>query len=59
MSTPRARRRRTHLWFSFYTLALVAVGIWSVTAGQWSVALTALGIGAVFALFTRGLWRRR
>lgn len=59
MSTPRARRRRTRLWFAFYTLVLVGVGIWSIVAHQWSVALTALGIGAVFALFTRGLWRRR
>jgi hypothetical protein len=59
MSPKGNRKRRTRLWFAFYTLVLVAVGIWSIVAQQWSVALTALGIGAVFALFTRGLWRRR
>ena len=59
MSPRAARKRRTRLWFAFYTLVLVAVGVWSIVAQQWSVALTALGIGAVFALFTRGMWRRR
>jgi hypothetical protein len=59
MSPKSNRKRRTRLWFAFYTLVLVAVGIWSIVAQQWSVALTALGIGEVFALFTRGLWRRR
>jgi hypothetical protein len=59
MSQREARRRRTRLWFTFFTIVLLAVGIWSIVAQQWSVALTALGVGAVFALFTRGLWRRR
>ena len=59
MSPRSTRKRRTRRWFAFYTLVLVAVGIWSIVTQQWSVALTALGIGAVFALFTRGLWRRR
>ena len=59
MSSRAHRQRRTRLWFAFYTLVLVAVGIWSIVAQQWSVALTALGIGAVFALLTRGMWRRR
>jgi len=55
----RTRRRRTRLWFSFYTLVLVIIAAWGVETGQWSVGLTALALGAVFALFTRGLWRRR
>jgi hypothetical protein len=60
VSAPRsARRRRTRLWFAFYTVVLVAIAAWSVRAQQWSVALTTLAIAAVFALFTRGLWRRR
>jgi len=60
MSAPRqARRRRTRLWFSFYTLVLVALAVWCVEARQWSVGLTALALAAVFGLFTRRLWRRR
>ncbi len=58
-TTRRARRRRTRLWFSFFTLALVAIAGASAWMHQWSVALTSLAIAAVFGLFTRGLWRRR
>jgi len=60
VSAPRtARRRRTRWWFVFYTVVLLAIGGASIAMHQWSVALTTLGIAAVFALFTRGMWRRR
>ena len=54
-----ARRRRTRLWFAFYTLVLVAIVVASVWTHQWSVAGTALAITILFALFTRRAWRRR
>ena len=60
MSEPRSgRRRRTRLWFVFYTAVLLAIAGFSITAHQWSVALTTLGIAIVFGLFTRRLWRKR
>ena len=52
-------RRRTHLWFVFYTLVVLAVCAVSLATGQWSVAATAFLIAVVFALFTRWLWRKR
>jgi hypothetical protein len=55
----RSRRRRTHLWFVFYTAVLLVVVAISVADHQWSVAGTGLAIAIVFALFTRRLWRRR
>jgi hypothetical protein len=54
-----ARRRRTRLWFTFFTVALVAIAVAAGWTHQWSAAATTLAIAAVFALFTRGLWRRR
>ena len=60
MSTPAPRaRRRTHFWFAVYTLILFAVFGVSLATRQWSVAVTALMIAVVFALFTRWLWRKR
>ena len=60
MSEPRrARRRRTRLWFVFYTVVLLAIVGGSIASHQWSVALTTLAIAIVFGLFTRQLWRRR
>lgn len=60
MSEPRrARRRRTRLWFVFYTVVLLAIVGLSVATGQWSVAATTLAIAVIFGLFTRGMWRRR
>ena len=60
MSEPRSgRRRRTRLWFIFYTAVLLAIAGFSIAAHQWSVALTTIGIAVVFGLFTRMLWRRR
>jgi len=60
VSTPRtARRKRTRLWFVFYTVLLLVIAGASVAMHQWSVALTTFAITAVFALFTRRLWRRR
>jgi hypothetical protein len=53
------RRRRTRLWFVFYTAVLLAIAAFSIAGHQWSVALTTVGIAIVFGLFTRGLWRRR
>jgi len=55
----RARRRRTRLWFVFYTVVLLAIVGVSVATQQWSVAVTTLAIAVVFGLFTRGMWRRR
>jgi Flp pilus assembly protein TadB len=54
-----ARRRRTRLWFAFYTVALVAIVVVSVWMRQWSVAATTLAVAVLFALFTRHVWRRR
>jgi hypothetical protein len=60
LSSPsRGRRRRTHFWFGFYTVVLLAVFGASIASHQWSVALTALGIAVVFGLFSRRLWRKR
>ena len=60
MSEPRrTRRRRTRLWFVFYTVALLAIVGVSIATQQWSVAVTTLMIAVVFGLFTRGMWRRR
>ena len=60
MSEPRrARRRRTRLWFVFYTVVLLAIVGVSLATQQWSVAVTTLMIAVVFGLFTRGMWRRR
>lgn len=60
MSAPRsARRKRTRLWFAFYTVGLLAIAGVGVATHQWSVALTTVAIAVVFGLFTRGLWRRR
>ena len=60
MSTPsRGRRRRTRLWFVFYTAVLLAIAAFSIAGHQWSVALTTVGIAVVFGLFTRRLWRKR
>ena len=57
--TTSSRRRRTRLWFVFYTAILLAVVGISVAGGQWSVALTTLAIAVLFGLFTRRLWRKR
>jgi hypothetical protein len=54
-----ARRRRTGLWFVVYTLVLLVIVGVSIASHQWSVAVTTLAITLVFALITRGLWRRR
>ena len=60
MSEPRrARRRRTRLWFVFYTVVLLAIVGVSLATQQWSVAVTTLMIAVVFGLVTRGMWRRR
>ena len=60
MSEPRrARRRRTRLWFVFYTVVLLAIVGVSLGTQQWSVAVTTLMIAVVFGLVTRGMWRRR
>jgi hypothetical protein len=60
VSAPRAaRRRRTRLWFVFYTVLLLGIAGVGLAMRQWSLAFTTLAIAAVFALFTRGLWRRR
>ncbi len=60
MSEPRrTRRRRTRLWFVFYTALLLVIAGTAIATGQWSVALTTLGIAAVFGLYTKRLWRRR
>lgn len=60
MSAPsRGRRHRTHVWLGFYTVVLFAIFALSLATHQWSVALTTLGIGVLFALFTRRLWRKR
>ena len=60
MSEPRrARRRRTRLWFVFYTVVLLAIAGVSIATQQWSVAVTTLMIAVVFGLVTRGMWRRR
>ncbi len=60
MSTaPRSRRRRTHLWFTFYTVGLLAIAGVCIATHQWSVAVTTLLIVALFALYTRRLWRKR
>ena len=60
---PRAslgsRRRRTHRWFAFYTLTVIAILVVSVTSRQWSLAGTSLLIALLFALLTRWFWRRR
>ena len=55
----RRRRRRTVLWFAFYTLALLVIAGVSVATHQWSVAGTTLAVAAVFLLFTRWFARRR
>jgi len=55
----RARRRRTRLWFVFYTVVLLAIVGVSLATQQWSVAVTTLMIAVVFGLVTRGMWRRR
>jgi hypothetical protein len=54
-----ARRRRTHRWFVFYTVVLLAIVAVSIMTHQWSVAVTTLAITAVFGLYTRRLWRKR
>jgi Flp pilus assembly protein TadB len=60
VSAPRsARRKRTRLWFVFYTAVLLAIAGVGIVTRQWSVAVTTLAVAAVFALFTRGMWRRR
>ena len=60
MSAPtRSRRRRTRLWFVFYTARPARDRGVSIASHQWSVALTTLAIAVLFGLFTRGLWRRR
>ena len=53
------KRRRTYLWFGVYTTVVLVVFGASLVQHQWSVAVTALMIATVFALFTRWLWRRR
>jgi hypothetical protein len=58
-ASKRARRRRTKLWFAFYTLALAAIVVASFWMHQWSVALTTLAIAVLFGLFTHRAWRRR
>jgi hypothetical protein len=52
-------RRRTRIWFTVYTAVLLAIAGVSIYSSQWSVALTTLAIAALFAWFTRRLWRRR
>ncbi len=60
MSKPTVgRRRRTRLWFVFYTAVLLAVVGISVAGHQWSVAFTTLAIAVLFGLFTRRIWRKR
>ena len=58
-AAPSDWRRRTRLWFVFYTVVLLALVGFSLATHQWSVALTTLGITIVFGLFTRRLWRKR
>lgn len=58
-TTPRNRKKRTHLWFGVYTAVVLAVFALSLVKQQWSVAVTALLIAVVFAFATRWLWRRR
>ncbi len=52
-------RRRTRLWFAVYTLVLLSIAGVCIATSQWSVALTTLAIGFLFAWFTLRLWRRR
>jgi uncharacterized membrane protein YccC len=60
LSAPQSgRRRRTRLWFVFYTAVLLAIAGVSIASRQWSVALTTLTIAILFGLFTRRLWRKR
>ncbi len=60
MSDARAARRRsTRRWFTFFTLALLAIAGASIWMHQWSVGVTTLMIAAVFGLLLRGMWRRR
>jgi uncharacterized membrane protein YccC len=60
LSAPRSgRRRRTRLWFVFYTAVLLAIAGVSIAGRQWSVALTTLAIAILFGLFTWRLWRKR
>ncbi len=53
-----ARRRATRRWFTFFTVALLVLAVATMWMHQWSVAMTTLAIAAVFALITRGMWRR-
>jgi len=55
----RRRRRRTVLWFAFYTFALLAIAAASVATHQWSVAGTTIAIAVIFFLITRWFARRR
>lgn len=57
--SPTRRRHRTWLWFVGYTVLLLAIAAVGVVTHQWSVAATTLAIAALFAVFTRWLWRRR
>ena len=52
-------RRRTRLWFAFYTTVLLVVAGVCIASSQWSIALTTLAIAVFFAWFTARLWRRR
>jgi hypothetical protein len=58
-AAPRSRRHRTHLWFTFYTVGLLAIAAVCVVTHQWSVAATTLLIVVLFGLYTRRLWRKR
>jgi hypothetical protein len=53
------RRRRTRLWFVFYTAVLLAIVGVCIASHQWSVAFTTLAIAILFGFFTRRLWRKR